>query len=203
MSIEDCLDLAYKQRPDLFMAVKSVQMAERDVKIAASPLYPQIQAQGTYTKQGNQADLELKDMSGSTTPDTTTVGITASLQAWDWGSTYFGMQAARETVKKLQADLAKLRLDVGYQVKTFYLNIQDAAKRISVARTAVEAAKEGFRQAEARYQAQVGTSTDVLTAQSSLSTAETNLTQALTDYQSALASIYVAMGVKNLKLTSN
>ncbi len=203
LSIEDCLDTAYKQRPDLSMAVKSVQMAERDVKIAASTFYPQVQAQGTYTKQGNQPDMGLKDMSGATTPDTTTVGISASLQAWDWGSTYFGVQAARENVKKLQADLAKLRLDVGYQVKTCYLNIQDAAKRISVARTALEASKEGYRMAVARYQAQVGTSTDVLDAQSRVSTAETNLTQALTDYQSALADIYVAMGMKNLSLASN
>lgn len=203
MSIEDCLDTAYKQRPDLYIAVKTVQIAERDVKIAASPLYPQVQAQATYTKQGNQADLALKDMTGSTTPESSTIGVTATLQAWDWGSTYFGMQAARENVKKVQADLAKLRLDVGYQVKTFYLNIQDAAKRISVARTALEASKEGYRMAVARYQAQVGTSTDVLDAQSRVSTAETNLTQALTDYQSALAAIYVSMGVKNLGLASN
>jgi len=130
----------------------------------------------------------------------TTVGVTASLRAWDWGSTYFGMQAARETVKKLQADLAEMRLNVGYEVKTYYLNLQDAAKRISVARTALEATKEGYRMAVARYQAQVGTSTDVLDAQSRVSTAEFNLTQALTDYQSALADLYSAMGMKNLSL---
>jgi hypothetical protein len=36
-----------------------------------------------------------------------------------------------------------------------------------------------------------------------VSTAEYNLTQALTDYQSALADIYVAMGIKNLSLAAN
>ena len=202
MSIEDCLDTAYKQRPDLYMGVKTVQMAEKDVKIAASTFYPQVQAQATYTKQGNDAGLALHDMDGSTTPETTTFGITASLQAWDWGSTYFGVQSARDSVKKVQADLANLRLNVGYQVKTCYLNIQDAAKRISVARTALEASREGYRMAVARYQAQVGTSTDVLDAQSRVSTAEYNLTQALTDYQSALADIYVAMGMKKLDLAA-
>ena len=200
MDVKDCLDTAYKQRPDLYMGVKAVQIAEKDVKIAASPLYPQIQAQATYTKQGNQLDLGVRDISSGTTPEMTTVGVTASLRAWDWGSTYFGMQAARETVKKLQADLAEMRLNVGYEVKTYYLNLQDAAKRISVARTALEATKEGYRMAVARYQAQVGTSTDVLDAQSRVSTAEFNLTQALTDYQSALADLYSAMGMKNLSL---
>lgn len=203
MSVEDCLDTAYKQRPDLYMGVKSVQMAEKDVKIAASTFYPQVQAQATYSKQGNDPNLALRDMSGGTTPETTTFVLSASLQAWDWGSTYFGMQSARESVKKLQADLANLRLNVGYQVKTCYLNIQDAAKRISVARTALEASREGYRMAVARYQAQVGTSTDVLDAQARVSSAEFNLTQALTDYQSALADIYVAMGIKNLSLVAN
>ncbi len=200
MSIEDCLDAAYKQRPDLYMGVKSVQIAERDAKIALSTIYPQVQAQATYTKQGDKPDLTLEDHSGDTTPDASTFSVTASWQAWDWGSTYFGYRAARENVKKLQADLAQQRLTVGYEVKTDYLNIQDAAKRISVARTALEASKEGYRMAVARYQAQVGTSTDVLDAQSRVSTAEFNLTQALTDYQSALADIYAAMGIKNLSL---
>jgi outer membrane protein TolC len=203
MNIQDCLDTAYKQRPDLYMGVKSVQIAERDVKIAASTFYPQIQAQATYTREGNEPGLTVKDKSSSTTPEAGTIGVTASLQAWDWGSTYFGVQAARDTVKKLQADLAELRLNVGYEVKTYFLNLQDAAKRISVARTALEASKEGYRMAVARYQAQVGTSTDVLDAQSRVSSAEFNLTQALTDYQSALADIYMGMGIKNLSLMPN
>jgi outer membrane protein TolC len=92
---------------------------------------------------------------------------------------------------------------VGYEVKTYHLNIQDAAKRISVARTGLEAAQEGYRMAVARYQAQVGTNTEVLDAQSRVSTAEFNLTQALSDYQSALADIYVAMGIKNTALATN
>jgi outer membrane protein TolC len=43
----------------------------------------------------------------------------------------------------------------------------------------------------------------VLDAQSRVSTAEFNLTQALSDYQSALADIYVAMGIKNTALATN
>jgi outer membrane protein TolC len=203
MNVADCLDTAYKQRPDLYMGVKSVQIAERDVKIAASTFYPQVQAQASVARDGNTPSLDVRNFSGATTPETRMFGVTATLQAWDWGSTYFGVQSARETVKKLQADLAKMRLDVGYEVKTYYLNIQDAAKRIAVARTALEASKEGFRMAQARYQAQVGTNTDVLTSQAQVSSAEFNLTQALTDYQSALADIYAGMGIKNTSLMPN
>jgi len=201
-SLEDCLALAYRQRPDLTMGLKSVQMAERSVRIAASPLYPQVQAQATETWKGNQLDLRVKDLSGRTVPEERSLTLSATLRAWDWGSTIFATRGARENVKKLQADLASLRLDAGVEVKTAYLNIQDAAKRIAVARTAVEAAREGYRAAVARYQEQVGTNTEVLDAQSRLSTAETDLTQALTDYQTALAALYAAIGMKNPTLAA-
>jgi outer membrane protein TolC len=42
----------------------------------------------------------------------------------------------------------------------------------------------------------------VLDAQARVSTAEYNLTQALTDYQSALADIFVSMGMKKLDLAA-
>lgn len=201
MSIQQCLDEAYKERPDLLIGVKSVQIAGKSENIAASALYPQIQAQGTYTRQGDHADLTNDRQSSSVTPESATLGLSAQWQVWDWGSTFFGFRQASENTKKIMADLAKLRLDVGYAVKTYHLNIQDAAKRISVARTGLEAAKEGYRMAVARYQAQVGTNTDVLDAQSRVSEAEFSLTQALSDYQGSLADIYVAMGRKNLSLS--
>lgn len=200
MTIQQCLDEAYKFRPDLQIGMKSVQIAAKNETIAASGLYPQVQAQATYTEEGDNPDLSNNRKSSTYTPHATTVGVSASWQVWDWGATFFGYRQASENTKKVMADLAKLRLDVGYEVKTYHLNIQDAAKRISVARTGLEAAKEGYRMAVARYQAQVGTNTDVLDAQSRVSSAESSLTQALSDYQSSLADIYVAMGRKNLAL---
>jgi len=61
----------------------------------------------------------------------------------------------------------------------------------------VEAARESYRMALARYQAQVGTNTDVLDAQAKVSSSEASLSQALSDYQTALSNLYVAMGEKN------
>jgi outer membrane protein TolC len=113
----------------------------------------------------------------------------------------FTYRQAQDATRKLQADLGNLRLTVGLDVKTQYLNIQDAAKRIMVARTGVDAAAEGYRMAVARYQAQVGTNTDVLTSQAQLSRAEFQLTQAMTDFRIAIANLFYSIGRKSLTLS--
>ncbi|WP_243359909.1 TolC family protein [Fundidesulfovibrio terrae] len=202
MTLQQALDESYKERPDIAIAVKSVEMAEKDATIALSPALPQVSADYDYIRQGDTWGLRenLSTTSSTAYFERHQFQLTFTWKAWDWGNTYFTYRQAGENVKKLQADLAKLRLDVGAEVKTQFLNIQDAAKRIAVAKAGLAAANEGYRMAVARYQAQVGTNTDVLDAQARVSRAEFQLTQALTDYQIAISNLYYSIGRKNLKL---
>ena len=105
-------------------------------------------------------------------------------------------------MNKVRAALENTRLGAGYEVKQGLLSQRAAADRIGVAKKSVEAARESYRMALARYQAQVGTNTDVLDAQAKVSNSEAQLSQALTDYQTAISSLYVAMGEKNPDLTN-
>jgi outer membrane protein TolC len=122
------------------------------------------------------------------------------MDIFQWGADYYESKQYDEMVKQMQADLENTRLNAGFEVKSAILNLQEAADRISVAKKSVVAAEEAYRMAVARYQAQVGTNTDVLNAQERLSMAEAQLSQALADYGTALSALYVAMGEKNLGL---
>jgi outer membrane protein len=197
LSLQQALDEAYMQRPDIAIAIKSVEIAAKDATIALSPALPQLRADYDYIRQGDKYWLREENVSFV---ERHQFQLTFTWKAWDWGNTFFTYRQANDNVKKLQADLARLRLDVGAEVKTQFLNIQDAAKRITVAKAGLAAANEGYRMAVARYQAQVGTNTDVLDAQARVSRAEFQLTQALTDYQIAIANLYYSVGRKNLKL---
>lgn len=201
-TLQQALDEAYMQRPDIAIAIKSVEIAGKDATIALSPALPQVSANYDYFRQGDTMGLRenLSSTSSSLYLERHQFQLKFTWKAWDWGNTFFTYRQATDNVKKLQADLARLRLDVGAEVKTQFLNIQDAAKRITVAKAGLAAATEGYRMAVARYQAQVGTNTDVLDAQARVSRAEFQLTQALTDYQIAIANLYYSVGRKNLKL---
>ncbi len=69
----------------------------------------------------------------------------------------------------------KLKLDVGYDIKSRLLSLREAEKRITVAEKGVREAREAYEAALARYQEQVGTNFDVLDASSNLTRAQSSL----------------------------
>lgn len=196
LNLNECLDRAFKGRPDVFIGQKSVEIAEKDQKITGSGLYPQVGADYNYYKKGDDATLRGSNTLANSSKEAWTVGASASW-TFQWGSTYNQYKSAGENVSKMRADLDNTKLGAGFEVKQSLLNQREAADRIGVAKKSVEAARESYRMAMARYQAQVGTNTDLLTAQAAVSTSEAQLSQALSDYETALSTLYVAMGEKN------
>lgn len=194
---EECRVLALQNRPDIFIADKSVQIAMKDEKITASSFYPQVGASFNYTRHGDDPGV-----SGTRLRDASEwrAGVQMQWTFFEWGRTYYGYKQAGQNTRQLMAEYENLVYTVVFEVKSSYLNINESRQRISVARQGLEEAREGYRMADARYEAQVGTSTDVLDAQARLSEAEANLIRANADYMKALAAIYSAMGQKNISL---
>ncbi|MCM0756330.1 TolC family protein [Desulfovibrio aminophilus] len=199
-SLEQCLEQAYKGRPDLRIGEKSVQMAEKDSTITASAYYPQVSANYNYNRAGDDPLADDSKHLSDSSRENWNAGLNVQWKMWQWGSTYYAHDQSQETVKQIRAELDKTRLNAGFEVKSGLLSMQEAADRIGVARKSVEAARESYRMALARYQAQVGTNTDLLTAQSDVTKSEAELNGALADYAKALSNLYVSMGQKNLGL---
>ncbi len=199
MRLNDCLDAAYRYRPDLEIGRKSVEIAKKDVKISASDFYPQVSADWDYSQSGDDPSVQGDTYNARNTQ--WSVGANMQWNVFEWGKTYYGYRSAKQSVSKVEAELANTRLEASYSVKSSFLKLNEAADRIGVARKSVESAKEGYRMAVARYQAQVGTNTEVLDAQSRLTSAEANLSSALSDYQTALSKLYAAMGELNIDLS--
>lgn len=193
LSLEECLKRAYKQRPDLYVAAKAVEIAEQDQRGAQSDYYPQIEAYYNITQRGNTPDLREKGARGSRS-QTWEIGARATWNVFQWGVTYFDDKRAGQLVKRMRFEEENLKLNVGYDVKSRLLTAREAEKRIVVAEKSVVQARESYDAALARYQEQVGTNFDVLNASSNLTAAQASLTGALADYLTALAQLYAAMG---------
>ena len=192
-SLEQCLEAAYRQRPDLYMAALSVDISRKSQKEVQSGYYPQIEAYWNMTQTGNTPDLQAQGNYGSRV-QTWEVGARATWEVFQWGTTYYADKEAGALVTKMRYALEDLKLTVGYEVKSKLLAVREASKRIAVSEKGVEQSTEAFNVAQARYREQVGTNYDVLDASSNLALAEAELTAARADYLTALAALYVAMG---------
>lgn len=198
-SLDDCLNQAYLRRPDLVMAEKAVQIAEKDIIKAKSAFYPQVSAYGAWGAQGDTPRAAGSNV-GRTRYSEWTAGLTTEWQLFEWGKTYFETRQATHQQSRLRAEAENLRQEVGFIIKERTLAMSEAAKRIKVAQKAVEQATEAYRMSDARYRQQVGTMTDVLDSQAKLSEAEASLAGARADYAIALSNLYIAIGEENVAL---
>ncbi|MDL2291505.1 TolC family protein [Desulfovibrio sp. OttesenSCG-928-F20] len=196
LSLDQCLQQAYQKRPDLIIAQKAVQIAEKDITKAQSGFYPQVNAYGAWGTQGSDA-LAAGSANARTRYNEWTVGVNAEWPLFEWGKTMHESRQAGHKRSKVRAEAENLHHEVGFLVKERMLAMTEAAKRVKVAVKSVEQASEAYRMADARYRQQVGTMTDVLDAQAKLSLSEASLAGARADYSIALASLYAAIGDEN------
>ena len=192
-TLEQCLELAYRQRPDLYVAQKAVEIARKSQKEVQSDYYPQIEGYYSMTQSGNTPGMQRSGENGSHVTNWE-VGAQATWNVFEWGTTYYADKQAGCQVTKMRYEQENLKLEVGYDIKSKYLAVQEARKRIAVAQNSVAQATEAYNVALARYHEHVGTNFDVLDASANLTSAQSSLTGAKADYLTALSQIYVAMG---------
>lgn len=192
-TLEQCLELAYRQRPDLYVAQKAVEIARKSQKEVQSDYYPQVEGYYSMTQSGNTPGMQRSGENGSHVTNWE-VGAQATWNVFEWGTTYYADKQAGWQVTKMRYEQENLKLEVGYDIKSKYLAVQEARKRIAVAQNSVAQATEAYNVALARYHEHVGTNFDVLDASANLTSAQSSLTGAKADYLTALSQIYVAMG---------
>ncbi len=183
-----CLDFASKNRPELEQARQGVEAARGAVRVARSGYQPQISAvasQNWATGDGHwPADEE----------SNWTVGVNVSLNIFDTGVTRAKAHGAEADYFKAQESYRDTVDAVMLDVRSNYLNLREAEKRIQTTEVAVAQAEEDYRIAQLRYMAGVGTNTDVLDAQVALTDAQTNYLQSVYDYNTSKTDLETAIG---------
>ncbi len=192
-----CLKISMQHRPDMDIARKSIAIAEKDAKIAASGFYPQLGADVDYYSHGDTPAAYGNDYGYEHDNDYWTATVSLSYPLFESGATYNTWKQARERVHALEQDYRNLKNAISVEVKSNFDQLKESAERIGVTRKALVASNESYRMAKARYEAQVGTNTDVLDAQANVTRAEADVTQAFAEYQQALSRLYYSMGLQN------
>ena len=184
-----CLDYASKNRPELEQAKQGVQAARGQVRAARSGYQPQISAFATQ-------NWDTRDNHWAADEESTwSAGVNVSLTIFDTGVTRSKAHAAKANYFSAEETYRDTVDAVMLDVRSQYLNLREAEKRISTTEVAVSQAEEDYRIAQLRYQAGVGTNTDVLDAQVALTDAQTNYLQSVYDYNISKTNLETAIGV--------
>lgn len=182
-----CLDYAAQHRPDLEQAKQGVEAAKGALKVARSGHMPQISASAS---QSWSDDNWPGDENGNWG-----VGIGVSMNIFDTGVTLSKIHGAEADLAKAEETYRDTVDSVMLDVRSTYLGLREAEKRINTTQVAVSKAEEDFHIAQVRYMAGVGTNTDVLDAQVALTDAQNNYVQSLYDYNTSKTALETAIGV--------
>ena len=182
-----CLGYAAAYRPELEQAKQSVEAAKGSLKVARSGHMPQIAASAAQKWSDSNWPGDENGNWG--------VGVTVSMNVFDTGVTLSKIHGAEADLAKAEETYRDTVDLVNLDVRSNYLNLREAEKRIETTKLAVDQADEDYRIAQLRYRNGVGTNTDVLDAEVALTKAKTNYLQAMYDYNTSKTTLESAMGV--------
>lgn len=186
-TLDNCVTYAMANRPEIHQAEASVGMAKAAQKIANAGSLPQLSL-GASNEWSN-------DTFPGQDRDNWALGVTLTQNIWDYGVNAAKVREAKANVVKAQESYRQISDQVRLAVRTSYLSMREAEKRIKTTEVAVAQAEEDYRIAQLRYRAGVGTNTDVMDASVALTTAKNNYIQALYDYNTSTALLEQSMGV--------
>ncbi len=179
------LDKAFAGRPEVKSLKKVIEGSEQEVRESRSNYYPEVFAQlgMDYVKNGQVREQTI--YAG-------TVGLKINL--FDGLATTSRLRQAVESRSRNEEALRQLQADIRLEYQTASNDARVAQERIKVAQDSIRQGEENLRINKDRYQAQVGTATDVIDAQTLLTQTKTEYYRALFDYQVAVARVKKALG---------
>ncbi|MCK5544763.1 MAG: TolC family protein, partial [Desulfobulbaceae bacterium] len=187
----DVCNRAGESRPEILQADNGVLLAEKAVILARAAYLPTISISATYQKE-RESPVSIVFMPSST--ETRSIQAVAEWRFWSWGQSRDKVFGAKREIAKARETALEISEGIILEVRQAFLNELEAWENIKVTKKAIEQAKENYRITEARYQAQLDTSTQVLDAHTLLDRAETNYYNALYDYNLAIATLDWASG---------
>jgi outer membrane protein len=122
------------------------------------------------------------------------IGVSISVNIWDWFSTKAETEKAEATYEQINSALSMMKDGISLQVNSYYLDFIKSKEKIEVCEKSVGQAEENYNVTYRRFKEGVMYNTDLLDAEVSLLNSKTNLTNALVDNQLAKARLLNSIG---------
>lgn len=174
--------LAFQNRPELQQQLVQRNIAEQQRRQALAQLGPQVSLVASYQLQDRFDD-------GTNGTDNYSLGVRANLLLFDGGAARAQADQARVAIRIAETQFGNQRNQIRFEVEQAYSELQSNLENVQTANAAVEQSREALRLARLRFQAGVGTQTEVIDAENALTNSEGQRVQAILNYNRALANL--------------
>ncbi|MBW4488886.1 MAG: TolC family protein [Trichocoleus desertorum ATA4-8-CV12] len=182
LSLEQSIVQAFKNRAELEQQLLQREINQQQRQIALSENRPQISA-FLNTSLQDQFDDDRDALRRYS------LGARVNWNLFDGGAARARARQEEINAEITENQFADTRNQVRLDVEQSFFNLQSNFENIQTASVALEQARESLRLARLRFQAGVGTQTDVISAQNELTRAEGNRLNAILNYNRALANL--------------
>jgi outer membrane protein len=183
-SSNELINQALQGRPEIQRAQKEAEAARANGQARTFEMLPEVDLQAAYSNVHGQIFLPENSFF---------VGMAANWDFWTWGTKWFAAQSAHRQADAVGAQLQSTRKQVAYDVASKLSVLDSQFVSVQVAETAILSAEEAYRVTSAQVSAGTATTTDLLDAQSALTTAKLNLARAR--YERAIARVQLDRAV--------
>jgi len=185
LSVDQAVEQAWRDRPDLKAAEARVAAAEEKAKAARGERLPSVVATGDYGAIGN-------DVPGALA--TFRVGAAVQVPVFEGGRVGARVAEAEARLRAEEARRDDLEARVYYELQGIFLDLRASEERLEVAEEALDLARRQLAQSKDRFAAGVTDNVEVVQAQEALARAEEDHISSLYAHNVARLSLAAALG---------
>jgi len=190
LTLDECLEKARKNNPELVAFAFLKQQAEKAVRLEIVHYIPTMDLSVNY-----MANTQGKSGGDEFMPNNLLYSmLNLRWNLFDWGQKADEAAARRKNLEQVINNEQIVRDAVLMRIKEANARLGTAAENIETATLALAEAKENVRIASLRYREQVAPASEVTDAMAALKKSELNHASAFYDYNAAVAALECAMG---------
>ncbi len=186
LTLEESIVQAYRNRAELEQQLVQREIAGQQRRRALSTLGPQVSLFGNYS----QTNTLNRDTGFN---ENYSFGARLSINLFDGGVARAQARQQEINAQIAETQFADTQDNVRLQVEQAFLQLQSNRENIQSTALGLQTAREALRLARLRFQAGVGTQSDVLSSQTALTRAEVNQLNAILGYNRSLVSLQRAV----------
>jgi len=201
-SLDSCIAIALKGRPDLLKSQSDIVINAYNLKLAWLERLPCLTITGSYHLHADRfifGDTPL-NRTNLTQYSDWSISVGLSFPIFDGGKTWRAIETATLYLNNSRLEYDKLKRSAILEVQLAYVDMVTGLKKIELTRKQLTSAQLSYDAALGRYKAGIASITEVIDASIALLDSKLSYTSAIYDYLVAKSRLAVAMGQLPYKL---